>query len=402
MKKIICPNCGEQFTIDESGYADIVKQVRDDEFEREIREREALMIKEKNTAIQLEVSKLTAQKDKEISELNNKIKLAEIQKDGLIKEAIQEKENDINSLKNVVNSLKNDIDLEKKQSELEKKNLCEKYRDELKMKDDLISQYKDFKLRQSTKMIGESLEQYCSNEFNKIRSIAYPNAYFAKDNLVSKTGSKGDFIFRDTRDGAEIVSIMFEMKNEADDTLSKHKNEDFLKELDKDRKEKNCEYAVLVSMLEPENDLYNSGIVDVSYKYEKMYVIRPQFFLPLISILYNTAMNSLEYKKQLIEVKNQNIDITNFENAMNAFKDDFSSNVAKAGDKFKKAIDEIDKSIEHLNKIKENLLASDHNLQIANGKAEKLTIKKLTKGNKTMTEMFEKLDAEKNASLESA
>ena len=261
------------------------------------------------------------------------------------------------------------------------------------MKDDEIEKYKNFKLQLSTKMIGESLERHCENEFNKIRATGFQRAYFEKDN-DAKSGSKGDFIFRDyDEDGTEIISIMFEMKNEADATASKHKNEDFFKELDKDRREKNCEYAVLVSMLESENEFYNSGIVDVSYRYEKMYVVRPQFFIPIITLLRNAGLKSLEYRKKLEEVKSQNIDITNFENEMNEFKNSFGRNYRIASDKFKKAIEEIDKTIDHLKKTKDALLSSENNLRIANDKAEDLTIKKLTRKNPTMAAKFAELES---------
>ena len=269
----------------------------------------------------------------------------------------------------------------------------DKYEEKIKDKDEQIAYYKDFKARQSTKMIGESLEQHCNNEFNKLRPL-FKNVYFEKDN-DAKTGSKGDFIFRETdEDGTEIISIMFEMKNEADETATKHKNEDFFKELDKDRKEKNCEYAVLVSLLEIDNDYYNNGIVDVSHKYEKMYVVRPQFFIPLITLLRGAAMNSLGFKKQLEVVQNQNIDISRFEENMNNFKDAFGRNYRLASEKFRKAIEEIDKTIDHLQKTKEALLSSENNLRLANNKAEDLTIKKLTSGNPTMQQMFEDLNSE--------
>ena len=422
MKSIKCPNCGEQFSIDESGYNEILKQVRNEEFEKELNEREAVLRREKDASVELEVAKSEAKKNEEISalreqivklqnlsdakiekanadnaskvhekdlkiaELQNQLKLAESENANAVKEAILEKENEIVSLKNT-------IELDRSQAELQVRVLKEQHEAEIRMKDEVIAQYKDFKARQSTKMIGESLEQYCSGEFNKIRSTAFPTAYFEKDNDISIGGSKGDFIFRDSQDGVEYISIMFEMKNEADETATKHKNEDFFKELDKDRKEKGCEYAILVSMLEPDSDLYNSGIVDVSHRYPKMYVIRPNFFISMISVLRNAALNSISYKNELIKIKNQNIDISNFESSMQAFKNDFSKNVEMAGKKFSTAIEEIDKSIDHLQKIKENLLASDRNLQIANKKADNLSIKRLTKGNPTMTAMFENLNA---------
>ena len=335
MHEIKCPNCGTVFQIDESDYQNVLKQVRDKEFESEIKRREN-----------------EYQKEKEISTLNSKIELKE--NEYLIKE----------------------------------KNLKETYEEKIKDREEQISYYRDFKAKQSTKMIGESLEVHCHNEFNKLRPL-FKNAYFEKDNDI-KTGSKGDFIFKDYDDeGTEITSIMFEMKNEADKTATKHKNEDFFKELDKDRKEKKCEYAVLVSLLEMDNDYYNEGIVDVSYKYEKMYVIRPQFFIPLITLIRNLAMNALQYKKELVLIQNQNIDISHFEDNLNTFKEGFSRNYRLASEKFKKAIDEIDKTIDHLQKTKEALLSSENNLRLANNKADDLTIKKLTNGNETMTKLFQ-------------
>lgn len=291
--------------------------------------------------------------------------------------------------------LENQIKLKNNEWELKEKSLCEKHAGEIKRKDDEIAYYKDFETRQSTKMIGESLEQHCETEFNKLRATAFQNAYFEKDNDI-KTGSKGDFIYREySNDGVEFISIMFEMKNEMDTTATKHKNEDFFKELDKDRKEKNCEYAVLVTMLEADNEYYNSGIVDVSYKYPKMYVVRPQFFIPIITVLRNAALNSLQYRHELELVRNQNIDITHFEEDINDFKDKFSRNVRLASEKFQKAIDEIDKTIDHLQKTKEALLSSENNLRLANNKAEDLTIKKLTKGNPTMAAKFAELSSKK-------
>lgn len=291
--------------------------------------------------------------------------------------------------------LESQIKLKNNEWELKEKSLCEKHADEIKRRDDEIAYYKDFKARQSTKMIGESLEQHCETEFNKLRATAFQNAYFEKDNDI-KTGSKGDFIYREySNDGVEFISIMFEMKNEMDTTATKHKNEDFFKELDKDRKEKNCEYAVLVTMLEAYNEYYNSGIVDVSYKYSKMYVIRPQFFIPIITVLRNAALNSLQYRHELELVRNQNIDITHFEEDINDFKDKFSRNFRLASEKFQKAIDEIDKTIDHLQKTKEALLSSENNLRLANNKAEDLTIKRLTKGNPTMAAKFAELESKR-------
>lgn len=323
-----------------------------------------------------------------IKDLENEIKFKESEKDAEIVKIANIKDQSINDLKN-------QIDLNEKESKLKEKTVKEKYELELKAKDEMIEYYRDLKARQSTKMIGESLEQHCNAEFGRIRPMFSNRTYFEKDN-DAKTGSKGDFIFKDyDEDGNEIVSIMFEMKNEADKTATKHKNEDFFKELDKDRKEKNCEYAVLVSLLEFDNEIYNTGIVDVSYKYDKMYVIRPQFFVPIITLLRNAALKSLDYKKQLIQIQNQNIDISNFENNINIFKEGFSRNYRIASEKFKKAIDEIDKTISHLQKTKEALISSENNLRLANNKADDLSISKLVKGNKTMTEMFNKVASEK-------
>lgn len=426
MQEIKCPKCGEVFQVDESGYAAIVKQVRDKEFEKEVLERQNVYQTEKDSAVKVAVTKIEAEKDKEISELRSILKTEKAEKqleiDKLaaakdkqladkeleiarlrgelelnktntelaVKNAVQDKET-------TILELQSQIKLNNNEWELKEKSLCEKHADEMKRREDEIAYYKDFKARQSTKMIGESLEQHCETEFNKLRATAFQNAYFEKDNNV-KTGSKGDFIYREfSESGVEFISIMFEMKNEMDTTATKHKNEDFFKELDKDRKEKNCEYAVLVTMLEADNEYYNSGIVDVSYKYPKMYVVRPQFFIPIITVLRNAALNSLQYRHELEFVRNQNIDITHFEEDINDFKDKFSRNFRLASEKFQRAIDEIDKTIEHLQKTKEALLSSENNLRLANNKAEDLTIKRLTKGNPTMAAKFAEL--EKNTDL---
>lgn len=424
MNELKCPNCGTVFQINETDYESIVKQVRDKEFEKEMTEKARQHEIDKENAVkiakaevektyekkvsekEIEINKLTAElktktkdtenrlekeyaeklnkKDLEISELKNDLKLKESENTIAIKDAINEKDRQIDALNNKLENSKNEY-------LIKEKNMKESYEEKLKNKDEQISYYKDFKARQSTKMVGESLEQHCNNEFNKLRPL-FANSYFEKDNDAS-TGSKGDFIFRDFDDeGTEIVSIMFEMKNEADQTATKHKNEDFFKELDKDRKEKSCEYAVLVSLLEIENDYYNEGIVDVSHKYEKMYVIRPQFFIPLITLIRGLAMNSLRYKKELLVIKNQNIDISHFEENMNNFKESFGRNYRLASERFKKAIEEIDKTIDHLQKTKEALLSSENNLRIANNKAEDLTIKKLTRGSETMAKLFDELD----------
>lgn len=388
MHEIKCPNCGTVFQIDESDYQNVLKQVRDKEFESEIKRRENEYQKEKEAAIELtkttlekNYQKVLFKKEQEIQNLTNTLNFKEKETELTIKNAISEKEKEISTLNSK-------IELKENEYLIKEKNLKETYEEKIKDREEQISYYRDFKAKQSTKMIGESLEVHCHNEFNKLRPL-FKNAYFEKDNDI-KTGSKGDFIFKDYDDeGTEITSIMFEMKNEADKTATKHKNEDFFKELDKDRKEKKCEYAVLVSLLEMDNDYYNEGIVDVSYKYEKMYVIRPQFFIPLITLIRNLAMNALQYKKELALIQNQNIDISHFEDNLNTFKEGFSRNYRLASEKFKKAIDEIDKTIDHLQKTKEALLSSENNLRLANNKADDLTIKKLTNGNETMTKLFQ-------------
>lgn len=508
MSQIKCPNCGTVFQVDESQYHEILQQVRNEEFEKELNERQknsnqiiqsklekeyesklnqkTLEIKELQANKELEIKQLQSdfnqkqndkeqevislkekleantqltksetqkeyqeqlnQKDLEISKLNAKLdqilsqnKINESKTEQEYKLQLQAKENEIQALKNNISnnekvlkanlentyqsklneknleiqSLKQDMDKAKVENELnvksikqdlqnrieqdkmkyqlQEKNLQEKYDTLLQTKDEQIAYYKDFKLKQSTKMIGESLEQHCEIEFNKLRATGFQNAYFEKDN-DARTGSKGDYIYRELdENGVEIISIMFEMKNENDKTSTKHKNEDFLKELDKDRNEKNCEYAVLVSMLEPENELYNTGIVDKSHRYPKMYVIRPQFFIPMITILRNAALNSMQYKNELQLVRNQNIDITNFEESMNDFKQKFSRNYELASKKFNIAIEEIDKTISHLQKTKEALLSSERQLQLANNKAEDLTIKRLTRNNPTMKQKFDEL-----------
>ena len=420
MQEIKCPKCGEVFQVDESGYAAIVMQVRDKEFEKEIRQREDALLSEKDSAVAVAVTKAEADKDRIIADLRAKLNADSLEKQTAVEKlrsemnkALADKQNEITRLNGELElgrantdiavskaladkekeilQLRNELDLEQSKRELNEKTLNEAHRAELERKDEEIAYYKDFKARQSTKMIGESLEQHCLTEFNRLRATAFPNAYFEKDN-DARSGSKGDFIFRDkAEDGTEFISIMFEMKNEMDETATKHKNEDFFKELDKDRREKNCEYAVLVSMLEADSELYNTGIVDVSYRFEKMYVIRPQFFIPMITLLRNAALNSLEYRQQLALVREQNIDITHFEEAMTDFKNGFAYNVDLASRKFNTAIDEIDKTITHLQKTKEALLSSDHNLQIANRKDDHLTIKKLTKNNPTMAAKFAEL-----------
>lgn len=438
MNEIICPHCGKAFKVDEAGYADILKQVRDSEFEQQLHDRLELAEKEKSNAVELakrevssEMQKVSAAKDAEIRKLQASLDAGEVELKLAITEAVKvaEKKRDelaselerikyehaatsklaetklasvedkhklaISEAVSVVekerDEFKNGLDQARLEKELAEKSLKEKYETQIKDRDDAIERLRDMKARLSTKMVGETLEQHCETEFNRIRSTAFPNAYFEKDTDAS-TGSKGDYIFRDSDEaGVEIVSIMFEMKNESDTTATKKKNEDFLKELDKDRTEKNCEYAILVSLLEPESELYNSGIVDVFHRYPKMYVIRPQFFIPIITLLRNAAMKSLEFKTELALVKAQNVDITSFENDLQKFQTAFSKNYDLASRQFQKAIDEIDKSISHMQKTKDNLLASIRNIRLANDKAQDVTIKKLTKNNPTMAEKFEDL-----------
>lgn len=392
MNEIKCPKCGEVFQVDEAGYAAIVRQVHDKEFDKQIRQSEESLKAQLRSEIELAVAKeriTITEKENEIVLLKSRIDAQKKNSDLEIKIALQDKENEIDKLNN-------EIELNRKNYELQSSSLKEQHIKELEMKDEVIEQYRDFKLKQSTKMIGESLEKHCETEFEKLRATGFRNAYFGKDN-DAKTGSKGDYIYKEASDdGIEFISIMFEMKNEADETATKHKNEDFFKELDKDRNEKKCEYAVLVSMLEADNELYNSGIVDVSHRYPKMYVIRPQFFIPMITLLRNAALNSLEYKKELVEIQNRNVDIANFEEALIDFKSKFSYNYEQASKRFKEAIDEIDKSMQHLQKIKDALLASDRQLRLANDKADDLTIKKLTRNNPTMRAKFEEESAKRN------
>lgn len=398
MQEIKCPKCGEVFQVDESGYAAILKQVRDSEFNKEVLSHKAQFEAEKENAIKfskLEAEKnfaeVVSKKDAEITELKNKLQTFDIDKKLELSELEAKLNIKLAERENSISKLQNEKILAEKESQLKEQSIREQYEAQLRFKDEEIERYKDFKARLSTKMIGESLEQHCETEFNKLRATAFQKSYFEKDN-DAKTGSKGDFIFRDyDEEGNEFVSIMFEMKNEADSTSTKKKNSDFLKELDKDRGEKQCEYAVLVSLLEPENELYNSGIVDMSHHYKKMYVIRPQFFIPIITLIRNASLNSLEYKKELALVKSQNIDVSNFEAEMNDFKEKFARNFELASKKFKTAIDEIDKTIDHLQKTKEALLSSENNLRLANSKAEDLSIKRLTKNNPTMQAKFAEL-----------
>jgi len=394
MHEIICPHCSKAFKIDEAGYADILKQVRDGEFEQQLHERLELAEQEKRNAVALAEAKLAnasqqvaAVKDAEIQTLKSKIEASGMAQQLAIAQALAsvEKERD---------TLKGGLERAQLEKALAEKSLKDKYETQLKDRDDAIERLRDMKARLSTKMVGETLEQHCETEFNRIRATAFPRAYFEKDN-DARSGSKGDFIFRDADEaGTEIVSIMFEMKNESDLTASKSKNEDFLKELDKDRNEKGCEYAVMVSLLEPDNEFYNTGIVDMFHRFPKMYIVRPQFFIPIITLLRNAAMNSMKYKTELALVKAQSVDITNFENELETFKSAFARNYDLASQRFQKAIDEIDKSIDHLQKTKEALLGTDRNLRLANDKAQDVTIKKLTKGNPTMAAKFAELKEE--------
>lgn len=461
MQEIKCPQCGAVIQISESDYNELLSQIKNKEFDKEVQTQLSALKSKLDAEAELKVQTLANAKDKEMEELRLKIhqaesQLSESQKEHQLdlqknleaknkeiallqsdKKALQdavEKEKDLltaqlkekqaqklsdlelqveklkgelalqkeksdaelvsvkNSKKNELSELQNIIQVKEQEAKLELSATKEKYDLQLKQKDEQIEYYKDLKIRMSTKLVGETLEQHCMNEFNRIRCGAFPAAYFEKDNEVSKeSGSKGDFIFRDFEDGVEYVSIMFEMKNENDATATKHKNEDFFKELDKDRNEKACEYAVLVSMLEPENEFYNAGIVDVSYRYKKMYVIRPQCFLSIITLLANAAKNSLAYKKELIEVKSQNVDVSKFEENLQEFQTGFARNFSLASQKFTTAVEEIDKTIAHLQKVKENLIGSERNLRLANDKAQDLTIKKLTKNNPTMQEKFDEL-----------
>jgi hypothetical protein len=420
MNEIICPNCKKAFKVDEAGFADILKQVRDHQFEEELEKRLTLAEKEKESAVKLaeanlknslqedlakkdkeilelkaknekELAEKLANKEAEISQIKAKLDNAELQKKLSVTEAVQKIERERDSL---ASNLQN----KETESQLLEKSLNEKFTAELKTKDEIIKMKdeeialrKDMKLKLSTKMIGETLEQHCETEFNKLRATAFQNAFFEKDN-DSRSGSKGDFIYKENDEhGNEIISIMFEMKNESDQTATKKRNEDFFKELDKDRTEKKCEYAVLVSLLESESEYYNTGIVDVSHRHSKMYVVRPQFFIPIITLLRNASMNSMQYKAELSLIRNQNIDITNFEDNINKFKEGFAKNYDLASRKFKTAIDEIDKTIDHLHKTKDALLSSENNLRLANNKAEEITIKKLTHGNPTMRAKFDEL-----------
>ena len=398
MQEIKCPKCGEVFKVDESGYAAIVKQVRDDEFSKELESRQIQFESEKKNAVELakfktekEFNEKLNKKEAQIAELKNKIESFSKDKELEITKLLADKDTELAERKSQIAELKNEMAMTEKECQLKEQSMKDQYEERLRFKDEEIERYKDFKAKLSTKMLGETLEQHCEISFERLRATGFKSAYFSKDN-DAKSGSKGDYIYRDyDSNGNELISIMFDMKNEADTTATKKKNTDFLKELDKDRREKKCEYAVLVSMLEADNELYNGGIVDMSHYYEKMYVIRPQFFIPMITILRNAALNSLEYRHELEVIKAQNIDVSNFEAAMNDFKDKFAKNYELASRKFKTAIDEIDKTIDHLQKTKEALLSSENNLRLANNKAEDLSIKKLTKNNPTMQAKFDAL-----------
>ncbi len=433
MPEIKCPKCGEVFQVDESGYAEILAQVRNSEFDKEINKKEKSLKAEREQAVQLAVleaenknKEILADKDTEIARLKLLLESSETQQALAMQNAVSEVEKERDKLKSQSESeitrlmamlnqsriekelavkeavhdlekqrdrLSSELELQKQKNEISEQSIKQDYETQLRFKDEEIEKYKDFKQRLSTKMLGESLEQHCENEFNSLRMTAFPTAYFEKDSDISK-GTKGDYIFRESdAQGNEIISIMFEMKNQQDVSAAKKKNEDFFKKLDKDRNDKNCEYAVLVSMLEPESELYNTGIVDVSYQYPKMYVVRPQFFIPIITLLRNAALNSMEYKRELAEIRNQNIDVTNFEQNLMDFKDSFSKNYQHAHDRFVDAIAEIDKSINHLQKIKENLTKSDNHLRTANNKIEDISIKKLTQGNPTMQAKFAELES---------
>lgn len=453
MNELKCPHCGQVFSVDESGYANIANQVRDGEFHKELERRErelaqqresdlklakaeqekahmdALARKDSDLAekerliaelrFQLQTSEMDrqlavneavqsheresaktnqeaiAQKDstimaqeREIANLRAQLQSSETSKRLAVSEAVQAKDKEISEKASEIIALQSKLSVQETENALMIKGVEERHAEQMKLKDEQIAYYKDFKAKQSTKMIGESLEQHCLNQFNSIRMAAFPTSYFEKDN-DARTGSKGDFIFRDSQDGTEFISIMFEMKNEGDETATKHKNEDFFKELDKDRREKGCEYAVLVSLLEADNEYYNTGIVDVSYRYPKMYVVRPQFFITIITLLRNAALNSLKYQHELQVVRNQQLDLTNFEANMQAFKDGFARNYRLASERFAQAIEEIDKTIDHLQKTKAALMSSENNLRLANNKAEELSIKRLTKNAPSVREMFE-------------
>ena len=406
MQEIKCPNCGKVFQVDDTGYAQILQQVRDKEFAKELERREQELDRKKESDLTIarmeqekshsrELSKKDselAEKDREILRLKAQLDKADTEKELAVSMAVQGKEKELSEKETEITKLQGDLELQRKEGELRENSLIEQQKEVLKLRDEEIERLKDFKAKQSTKMVGESLEQHCLTQFNQIRMAAFPNAYFEKDN-DAKTGSKGDFIFRESVDGIEFISIMFEMKNEMDTTATKHKNEDFFKELDKDRKEKGCEYAVLVSLLESDNELYNNGIVDVSYRYPKMFVVRPQFFLPIISLLRNAALNSLQYRKKLADIQNQQLDLYHFEENLSMFKNSFADSFRKASDRFEDAIKGIDNAISALTKIRENLVKSENHLNTANHKLEDVSIKKLTKNAPSVQAMFDGIKA---------
>ncbi|MDO7615856.1 MAG: DUF2130 domain-containing protein [Flavobacteriaceae bacterium] len=399
MKDIICPSCSKAFKIDETDYSDILNQVRNSEFTQEIEKRLKVADAEKKSALELaeanlrnSFQKALYERELKIGDLNQAIKTVETQNEHEIYKAIKDIEKERDHLKNEISLKDKEMHLNASSIKIDYTNKLQSKDEQIKIKDYEIDRLKDFKQKLSTKMVGETLEQHCEVEFNKLRASAFQNSYFEKDNDSSLGGTKGDYIFKESDSfGNEIISIMFEMKNENDETASKKRNEDFFAKLDKDRTEKNCEYAVLVSLLEPENELYNSGIIDVSHKHDKMYVIRPQFFIPIITLLRNASMNSLKYKAELNIMKNQNIDIVDFEDKINSFRKGFAHNYDLASRKFQAAIEEIDKTIKHLNKTKEALLSSENNLRLANNKADELSIKKLNRGNPTMKQKFDDL-----------
>ena len=399
MKELRCPHCGKTFTVDEADYASLLSQVKNAEFDAELSRRIALLHEKEEAERRMsemksaqDFNRRLAEKDRELEKMRaeakgyeDKVKIAVLEEKSRSEAALKDRDAKISELSGLVKSGKSE-------AALREQGIREKYELEIRRQKDLVDYYKDLKARMSTKMIGESLEVHCHDEFEKVRALFGPEVYFEKDNDASG-GTKGDFIFRDSVDGIEYVSIMFEMKNEADETATKHRNEDFFQKLDSDRTKKDCEFAVLVSLLEPESELYNQGIVDVSHRYPKMYVIRPQFFIPMITLLCQTSRKSLEYKRELAVARNQSIDITNFERKLDDFRIGFSRNFETAAKQFETAIDEIDKSIAHLQKIKESLMSSGRNLRLANDKASELTIRKLTWGNPTMKRKFEEAGA---------
>lgn len=404
MPEIKCPHCGKIFQVDQSGYADIVSQVRNAEFQKELHTRLVQLEREKQNELQLAKAQAQTQQERaaasfgqEISDLKARLAVAEQEKALAVSQAVAQDKDRANEQEKQILALSSQLNDSRKEAQLREQSLKNEYEIQLKAKEQEVAFYKDLKARMSTKMVGETLEKHCEIEFNRLRATGFQNAYFEKDN-DAHSGSKGDYIFREsTPDGVEFISIMFEMKNEMDTTATKKKNEDFLKELDKDRNEKGCEYAVLVSLLEADNELYNSGIVDVSYKYPKMYVIRPQFFIPMITLLRNAALNSVSFRRQLAEVRNQNLDISRFEDDINDFKERFGYNYRLASERFQDAVKEIDKTIELLQKTKKSLLLSENNLRLANDKAQDLTVKRLVRKNPTMAQKFAELAAQKQA-----